>query len=435
MKLVIFSPIIKTSSIALSTASIVEPLYAKGCEIKIVRTEAPALFSEPVYDILKDALHWNNYENVWRNIKDADGFIYQVGDNYSFHQGVLQWLPQLPGVVCLHDFFLGHLFREYSQNHIKEANSLFDAWYKDSPQHFSSYADPQSFIEGMRTDSPMTEWICSMGLGVITHGRWGIDRVLAACPGPVYVVPLSHGTRISDSSVVQVTRNSPGQFKLLTIGHVNLNKRIDKVIAAIGSSPNLRKHTVYSLAGMISPELREQLSQLAIRYQVKLNILGEVDDLTLQQTIEESDAISCLRWPVLEAASGSAIQGMLYGKPMMVTDAGFYAELPDDCVKKINPDDEINAIVATLEWFYKNIELRSILGRKAQQWARETFTAENYAEKLIGIIFNVNKAKPIIDASQFFVKMMLDWGASDQLIHLKDTLKPLSIFERGDPEA
>ena len=51
-------------------------------------------------------------------------------------------------------------------------------------------ASTGDFIEQTHGISPMTEWICAMARGVIIHSGFGVDRVLASCPGPVYQVPL-----------------------------------------------------------------------------------------------------------------------------------------------------------------------------------------------------------------------------------------------------
>ncbi len=429
MKLAIFTPIVKISAIARATALVIDALYEKGHAVQIIRTEAPSFFDDPIYDIFTGALEWNDFEAVKNNLEDVDGIIYQVGDNYPFHQGSLEWLPKLSGIVCLHDFFVANLFCAYAKFHAKEAKQLFQAWFGNDNLFFLSYTSSQDFIEGMRIHSPMTEWICSMAAGVITHSHWEIERVLSSCPGPVYVTPLPYYDKKQDIVSTKMVDNKDSKFKLLTIGHVNMNKRIDKIIESIGLDPILREHMAYIIVGFIDLEMKEKLYTLAKQYQVDLKILGEVDDVTLKQTIIESDAISCLRWPVLEAASASAIEGMLYAKPIMVTDAGFYAELPDDYVKKVDPNNEMNAISETLHWFYENTEKRQRLGLVAQQWAIQTFTPENYAEKLIEMVFAVNKAKSLIEASQFFVKMMHEWGSSERLINLKDTLEPLSIFE------
>jgi hypothetical protein len=57
--------------------------------------------------------------------------IYQIGDNYDFHGGAIPWLDKLPGVVCLHDFFVAHLFNGWAQSNRQVAEEVLRLWYGD----------------------------------------------------------------------------------------------------------------------------------------------------------------------------------------------------------------------------------------------------------------------------------------------------------------
>lgn len=430
MNIVLFTPAVKTSAIGRMACLVTRELLAQGHEVSVVRTEDEVFLDKPKHDFGVELIPWNDSDQIVSLANQADALVYQVGDNYPFHRGCLEWLPRLPGIVCLHDFFLGHLFYGWSQERRQEADAILRAWYGDEvARRFFSYPDSEAFIEGTRNTSPMTQWMCSMAHGVITHSSWGIDRVLKACPGPVYVAPLAYDApeNIFKNSG---THSSDGgrQFRILTIGHVNPNKRVESVIRAIANSALLRQRSTYRLVGQIRPETIHELSVLARNSGVNLVISGEVDDAALAHAVEQADVISCLRWPSLEAASASAIEAMLYGKPTVVTDTGFYRELPDECVKKIDPNNEIDSLQSTLEQLFKDLELRHTLGIQGQQWAKSTFTPENYARKLIDIADSVNKAKPMIAAANYFVDVMNRWGATTNVINLESTMAPLHLI-------
>jgi glycosyltransferase involved in cell wall biosynthesis len=357
--------------------------------------------------------------------------VYQVGDNYQFHRGCLEWLPRLPGIVCLHDFFLGHLFDGWAQEHRREADATLHVWYgEEAARCFFRYPDSELFIKGKQDVAPMTEWICSMAHGVVTHSSWGIKRVLNSCPGPVYVAPLAYDAPKIKSIDANTYYSESNQFTILTIGHINPNKRVASVIRAIGNSPLLRQRSIYRLVGNIQPEAVHELSALARKCQVNLVISGEVDEANLAHAIEQAEVVSCLRWPSLEAASASAIEAMLYGKPTIVTDTGFYRELPDTCVKKIDPENEISSLQLTLEQLLVDSQARYALGAAAKTWAEATFTPENYAQKLIDIGFSTNKAKPMIAAANYFTEIMKRWEATEELINLENTIAPLRLFKK-----
>jgi glycosyltransferase involved in cell wall biosynthesis len=62
------------------------------------------------------------------------------------------------------------------------------------------------------------------------------------------------------------------------------------------------------------------------------------------------DVLVNLRSPTMGETSGSVIRGLALGKPMLVSDVGWFAELPDGVALKIPVDDyEVATIVGALE--------------------------------------------------------------------------------------
>jgi len=293
---------------------------------------------------------------------------------------------------------------------------------------FFKFTSNQEFIEGTRDQAPLTEWIVSQALGVITHSRWGTPRIVRSCPGSVQVVPLAYDAP-GESKVTQAYEpNKFGRMKLLTVGHVNRNKRVADVIRAIASSPLLRQNVVYRLVGVVDPEMVIELSTLANSLRVNLMISGAVDDSELAVAVGEADVVSCLRWPSLEAASASAIEAMLYGKATIVTDTGFYSEIPDDCVEKISHENGMADLRAVLERLYSTPSKRAALGERAREWASVTYSAENYAKHLVEISIACQKDRPLVNAKGYFLQIMKRWGASDELLRTNETACSLAVM-------
>lgn len=430
MKFVIFTPALKISAIGRVAHLITQVLIAQGHKITIVRAENSKYIDDPTHNFKTEMLYWTQQDNVINAAINADALIYQVGDNYDFHQGCIEWLRVLPGIICLHDFFLGHLFYSYAKDHREKSRLELSVWYESKiVNNFFNYSNSEDFIENTREKAPMLEWICSMAQGVITHSSWGVDRILKSCFGPVYSVPLAYdapGILMAPSVFPNKLNNDI--FNILTVGHINSNKRVTKVIQAIGKSGILRERTVYRLVGKITKNMENKLSKLAKKYRVNLIISGEIDEATLAKNFQMADVSCCLRWPSLEAASASTIESMLYGKPTLVTDTGFYSELPDSCVKKIDPQNEIPSLQSALELLYKNKTYRNELGIRAKEYAKNTFTAERYVENLLNMVLNIRKSKPLADTTNYFIELMYNWGASEEIITLKETSAPLSLF-------
>lgn len=432
MRLVIFAPAIKTSAIGRSASLVTRALTKSGHSVVVVRSEDASLLQAETHDFGVDLMPWTESEKIGKLVRNADALIYQIGDNYAYHRGCLEWLTRAPGVACLHDFFLGNLFHGWAQDHMAEALTTLRAWYgAETADSFFRYSSSEEFIEATKDTAPMTEWVASMAYSVITHSSWGIQRILDSCPGPVQVVPLAYDAPAS-ASVLKGSINREGpteEFNVLTVGHVNPNKRTESVIRAIGNSAVLRGNTTYRLVGWIEPDVSERLTSLAKSLQVNLVISGEVDSATLLQAIGQAHVICCLRWPTLEAASASAIEAMLYGKPLIVTDTGFYSELPDACVRKTRVQNEIPDLQQALELLCENEGERLALGANAAEWAGATFSAENYANRLIDASLAAQRAAPMLKATQCLAGLLRQWEASHSLMTLSDTTEPLRLFD------
>ncbi|GLH38154.1 glycosyltransferase [Pseudomonas moraviensis] len=427
MKLVIFTPGVKSSAIGRMTRLVVRALLAQKHHVVLVRTESQHVLSREPHDFGCTLLQWTDEAQVAHEIATADSLIYQIGDNYEFHEGGVTWLQKAPGIVCLHDFFLGHLFWGWSQERRDQAHSVLTRWYGEQvAADYFNVSDSAAFIRSTREAAPLTEWISSLATGVMTHSYWGCDRVMAACAGPVFVTPLAYD---APGAITATGQSSGGKkLKVLTIGHVNPNKRVESCIKAIASDPLLRKNLSYRLVGAVAPEVAQQLTELAASSGVELVISNEVDDATLSQAIREADVISCLRWPSLEAASASAIEAMLYGKATIVTDTGFYKELPDQYVRKVSPDQEMEDLKQIFLSLHNDRASTVDIGKNAQAWAKETFTAENYAHRLEQAIPVVRRAQVIISAVDHFAHIIDRWSANPELLTTQDITKPLSIF-------
>jgi glycosyltransferase involved in cell wall biosynthesis len=429
MKLIIFTPAVKISAIGRMTSLVTRALVAAGHDVTVVRAESAGLLSKETHDFHALTIPWNESKVIADLASQADSVIYQIGNSFEMHQGCLEWLSRIPGVVCLHDFYLGHLFYEWAHTHRELANEALRAWYGDEIQsQFFSHSNGEDFLENTRDAAPMTEWICSLARGVVTHSSWAINRVLNSCPGPVYVVPLAY-----DAPQILATPSDLDNdaFRILTIGHVNPNKRISSVIQAIGNSAVLQERAIYNIVGKIQPETETELAALAQRHGVKLVISGEVEDKILAEAVRQSDVISCLRWPTLEAASASAIEAMLYGKPIVVTDTGFYSEIPDRCVIKIAQDNEITSLQTALELLCDSQVAREQLGAEAQKWAKNAFCPQNYAGKVLEVALLARGTGPIVSMVEHFTELLRRWGASNNLLQLEDTTAPLQSMCDG----
>jgi glycosyltransferase involved in cell wall biosynthesis len=409
MKIVMFTPVSRASAIGRVALMVTNALSEAGHEVRVVRTDVdPPTESHRFGDVLA----WEDHDAVVHAALAADVCVYQIGDHYPFHAGSLHWMPALRGIVCLHDQFVGHLFDAWAAVNQYDPSSTVRAWYGDDIA-MRVGATPWNLDLGERARvAPMTEWISSQAIGVLTHSRWVLDRVVTSCPGPVAYAPLPYELR---RVPIEPSRAHAGRFRLVTVGHMNPNKRVTSVIRAIGSDPYLRERVVYMLLGPISETTADAAVALAHELGVHLDVRGQVTDQVLAGALVEAHAIAALRWPCLEAASASAIEAMLSGKPTLVMRGGFYDELPDDCVIKIDRAREEEAIADALRLLVDDPSRRLEIGERAREYALSTHRSEPYAQALVELARSALAVAAPIEVVRSLVRQLEDWGGESAI--------------------
>ena len=379
MKLVVFTPALKASAIGRSAALVTKALVEQGHHVIVVRSEAPEFLDRESHNFHTVLIPWAHGMKVEDAVRWADTIVYHIGDNYAYHIGSIEWIRRWPGIVCLHDFYLGHLFFGWAQGRKNAAYDVLTKLYgAEIAKSFMAYNDGYKLLKAMHDKAPLTEWIAGQAAGVIAHSSWGIKRVKAACRGPVVTAGLPY-----DAPALPSATQTNKRFEVLTIGHANPNKRCETIIRAIGANPFLKANTTYRMVGAIEPGMQNYLRHVAWELKVDLECNGPVNDNDLMKAIARADVVTCLRWPSLESASASAIEAMLYGKAIIVTNTGFYREIPDKCALKVDPDNEFRDVLFGLNRLRTDATLRESMGQAAQEWARETFSADKYATAIV----------------------------------------------------
>ena len=102
-----------------------------------------------------------------------------------------------------------------------------------------------------------------------------------------------------------------------------------------------------------------------------------VDERRLWALMAGSDVLVNLRHPTMGETSGSVIRGLSLGKPLVVSDVGWFSELPPDVALAIPPDgDEVATLTAALELLASKPEVRTAMGESAMELARREHDVE-----------------------------------------------------------
>jgi len=371
------------SAIATFGTVVIRELVARGHVVDIFRSETGSAaslsgFFAPgaVYQLAEStpsALH-RSYDVVLANI----------GDNFEFHGAILPFLQEVPAILILHDLFLANLAAGWATSLADGEATLRkivkETYGKDAlPDGMPYWIDLASMVE----QRPMVEYLASFGYGAVVHAHHYEARVRSACPGPVIALPVVALTP-SDVAPPRPIRDT---LTILTVGHVNRNKQPSQVIAAVASSPTLRRSCQYRMVGPIEDSVKRELLDLAAHLGVMPpEFTGWASDDDLRRYVSEADVIACLRNPVLEGASGSAILSLMSGRPTLVSNHGCYAEIPDGFVLKCAPGAEAEDVATHLEWILKYPLMAAEMGRRAARYAQETHSPVQYVDGLLRLV-------------------------------------------------
>jgi glycosyltransferase involved in cell wall biosynthesis len=216
---------------------------------------------------------------------------------------------------------------------------------------------------------------------MIVHSRYVEERAReAGYAGPLWRVP--HPSWPDPPVAAAAVAGEPlvGCF-----GYLNVNKRIPQVLEAFSLLLHRRPNAKLLLVGAAGErlDLERRLERLGLDGST---ILREdyVAEERLWSLMAACDVLVNLRSPTMGETSGAVIRGLGLGKPMLVSDLGWFSELPDGVALKIPVDEyEVPTITAALELAADHA---AELGAAAREYVRREHdlgrTADGYVAAL-----------------------------------------------------
>jgi glycosyltransferase involved in cell wall biosynthesis len=128
-----------------------------------------------------------------------------------------------------------------------------------------------------------------------------------------------------------------------------MNKRIPELLEAFASFRRRRPGARLLLVGAAGErfDVQRRLERLGLTEGVQR--LDYVSEERMWSLMAACDVLVNLRYPTMGETSGSVIRALALGQALLVSDVGWFSELPDDAVLKIPVDDyEVATIEAAL---------------------------------------------------------------------------------------
>ncbi len=315
--------------------------------------------------------------------RGVDIALYHVGNNPDSHAWIVDALRRSPGVVVLHDFVLHHLVAGMTVGR-RDGHGYLDAMERDHGVvgrllgHGVLDKRIPPLWESRPEEFPLTGFVLQHATGLVVHSQTVRDLALAAgFEGPIWVVPHP-AWPVPDVDAERVS----GGRTIGCFGVVNSSKRIPELLRAFAGVRERHPAATLLLVGPTSPgfDLDRRLQRLGLADE---GLVREdwVDERRLWGLMAGVDACVNLRHPTMGETSGSVIRSLSLGKPLVVSDVGWFSELPGDVAVKVPVDaSEVETLEAALELLLTRDDVRATMGDAAAALARREHDLERVAD-------------------------------------------------------
>lgn len=290
-----------------------------------------------------------------RTLNRSDLCLYQIGNNPDFHGPILSAAAAHPGVIVLHDRAINELCFGMTEPadmdeaaHRQDYRTVMACWHgRDGLAAARRVLDGTLPIATSALHYPLFESALHRALGAVTHNRDVADEVRAAFPHlPVLCLPLPY-PQPAQRPAMPALRGPDQPLRLVMFGFMNANRRACEVIEAWAASPWRDRFTL-DIAGEAVDRARLDATAARLGLAEQVRHHGFVAEADLDALIRSADLVLNLRNPSMGEASGSQLRIWANARAAAVSDTGWYAQLPDDCVRKIGLEREHDDLLALL---------------------------------------------------------------------------------------
>ena len=296
---------------------------------------------------------------------------------------------QAPGVVVLHDFVLHHLIAGLTIGR-RDGHGYLDAMEREGGVvgrllgHGVLDKRIPPLWESRPEDYHLAGEVLDLATGLIVHSRHVEQRARAAgYEGPIWRIPHPAWEHAPVRPAELEGAPLIGSF-----GNVNASKRIPQLLEAFARLRRDRPDARLLLVGAVSPgfDLDRRLQRLGLSDQ---GIVREayVEEDRLWSLMAACDICVNLRSPTMGETSGSVIRQLSLGKPVVVSDVGWFAELSGDVALKVPVDAaETETLYAALELLARDEGARTTMSAAALELVRREHDLGRAADSYVAAL-------------------------------------------------
>jgi glycosyltransferase involved in cell wall biosynthesis len=364
--------------------------------------------------------------------KSCDIALYHVGNNPEHHGWIVEALRERRGLVVLHEHVLHHLVAGMTIA-VGDQDGYLRAMQRDAGVvgRLMAYGIIDGVVppvwESRPMDFPLCGEILDLATGLIVHSQTVEDAARSrGYIGPIYRIPhpaWPNPDIALDPALEGVTGPIFGAF-----GHLNTAKRAPQLVEAFAQVVEQEPEAKLLLVGSASEEIHidGRLAEIERAHPGSVTRLPYVEEDRLWNLIAGCDVCVCLRYPTMGETSGIAIRALVCGRPLLVSDVGWFSELSDDIAVKVSVGDgEVESIAEQMVVLARDPQRRDAMSVAASRYAADDLALARVAEQYRRAIIDASGGAEVRDA------VLREMAVAASGIGLEDSSAELGEIAQG----
>lgn len=330
-----------------------------------------------------------------RSFSDTEArVLYHMG-NSPVHAFMFELMRQRPGVVMLHDFFLGGVRNWMGSSPIAGVTSSFEQVLFEHHGYGALLHDMRHGRRSTVEKYPMNLDVLDRALGILVHSHHAIDlarlhwgeRVVNKFRVVPFAKALSHRDRDSARRLLGIGQDDFVVCSFGWLAHTKLNHSL--LNAWLGSSlaNDSRCRLIFvgeNEGGEFGENIIATINRASLSHRIR--ITGFVDTDRYADYLAAADIAVQLRTASRGETSAAIFDVLAQGIPLIANAHGSVNELPDNVFLKLDDNFSEKELIVALEDLKEDPSLRQRLATNASDWLHHhhhpVVAAEHYRDAI-----------------------------------------------------
>ncbi|RXA97768.1 MULTISPECIES: glycosyltransferase [Yersinia] len=349
---------------------------------------------------IDDRIKVINSNDFLKNSQNYDHILYHFG-NSPYHEYMHKLITLVPGVVCLHDFYMSNYLR-----YIESRDGGLGIWEREL---FFSHGY-SAIIERAEKDDdeyimykyPSNFSLLAAAKGIITHSSYSYSLACHWYDKKVTknweVIPLLRRkpierTKYDARKRLDIAEND---FIICSFGMLDSSKLNDVIIKSFNDSCLKHSNVKIIFVGESSGPYKKLIDELISNFELgdKVIITGWVDDEKYYDYLISADIGIQLRSHSRGETSAALLDCLNYGLPTIYNANGSMAEISSEIAYRLNDDFEIDDLTIALNNLFSNQQQRELLSTLARGYINKNHSPDYCAEMFYKKITQIYNSTP-----------------------------------------